>query len=121
MRSNASDEVAQLVHEDIPRSKKLLRQIHNYARDPLIGQAFGPKGMTPFTHIRGPIYFAEKHEERLLQLADACAYIICRYLNGYDDISDLFASLRPQIVAWADDDRETPHQPKTRRRHGGER
>lgn len=111
MRRNAPDELAQLVHEDIPRSKKTLKRFHNYARDPVVGKHFSPQGarpgITPFVKISGPIYYADKYEERLLQLADTCAFAIARHLAGNADIIEVFEALRPQIVDWVD--AEGPH------------
>jgi hypothetical protein len=97
MRRNAAEEVAQLVHEDIPRSKKSLKLFHNLARDPMGRVLFG--GKLPFyTHIRGPLYYADKYEERLLQLADTCAFVISRHVEGHQDVLLIFEILKPRIV-----------------------
>jgi hypothetical protein len=106
MRAHAPDEIAHLVHEDHSRSKKSLKWFHNIARDPQLGSAIFPgllstsptlSKILPFRKIKGPIYYADKYEERLLQVADTCAFVISRHLAGHPDISDVFAVLEPQI------------------------
>ena len=100
MRANLPDEVAQLVHEDIPRSKKLLKWFHNIQRDKnvQIWPSTAQAAPLPYTKIKGPIFYADKREERMLQVADTCAFIFARHLNGKSDVSAVFDLLSPQVV-----------------------
>lgn len=99
MRTYAASEVAQVIHEDMPRSKKTLRQFNVWARHPVLGPYMSPH-LGAITHIKGPVYYADKTEEKILQLADTCAFVICRHLNGSGDVGEIFASLKPWIFQW---------------------
>jgi hypothetical protein len=46
-----------------------------------------------FTRIRKPIHFAEKDEEEMLHLADACAFAIRRYFSKLDLGDKLMSAL----------------------------
>jgi hypothetical protein len=45
------------------------------------------------TRIRLPIHFVAKEEEPLIQIADACAFGIRRYLSGYSHGSDFMQAV----------------------------
>jgi len=55
----------------------------------------------PVTNLAGPVYFAEKHEEPLLQIADACAFILRRFASRQSHGEKLMSVLQgdhtPQI------------------------
>ncbi len=104
MMQNVPDEVTQLVHEDIPRSKKIIKLMHNFLREPSCMPIPWPSqfvdGPIRLTKIKGPVYYADKREERLLQLADVCAFSFCRYMNGNDDVASIVDILKPCIFDW---------------------
>lgn len=99
-----ANEIATVIAEDVPETKRLLKHMANWlrttgyiapAQDVRIHQ---PMGTFPLatkdefrrktvTRIRTPIYFANKSEEPLLQIADACAFGFRRFLarQSYGD------------------------------------
>jgi hypothetical protein len=106
------NEVATVIAEDVPESKSLLRHLAKYLlsvgysiprRDVRLVQ-HGSKPLVSIdefrarkiSRIRMPIHFVEKHDEPLLQIADACAFGLRRFLSelshGQDFASAIFGS-----------------------------
>lgn len=78
-------EVAVLILEDNPQTRKEVKQMHNFGRH-------------RYKRLIDTIHFAEKSEAPLLQLADVCACVLKRRLMGKKG-SDRFASkMMPCIV-----------------------
>jgi hypothetical protein len=85
MRENAGpNEVALLIAEDNPVAKKAVRKVQHLLRDQLSLKVFPEiaHGALPLTKIVDTIHFAEKTNSVLLQLADACAFIVRRHISG---------------------------------------
>lgn len=93
------NEVATVLSEDVPRTKTLLKHLARYLLEPgysipkedvrLANFGDGAPLATvdefrnrKISRIRLPIHFVEKQEEPLLQIADACAFGMRRFLNG---------------------------------------
>lgn len=83
----APDELATVVHEDGPLAKPLIKNLVRACRYPellpeyaslSIAEAYG----LPFEHVIDTVHFAEKSDARLLQLADLCAFMIGRSIQG---------------------------------------
>jgi hypothetical protein len=106
----AAHEVATVIAEDTPETKPLFKHMARWLRtsgytvpveDALLSQ---PKGMCPLVdvdefrkkkikRIRMPIYFAEKSEEPLLQIADACAFGFRRFFSEQNHGTDFARSI----------------------------
>jgi hypothetical protein len=121
MRENLPNEVARVVHEDIPRARTPVEIAYNYCREPDVRAA--PVGwnppiadMIPFVKIRGQIRWANPYGERMLQLADACAFIISKHLKGDLKVRRLFDRLKPHLVA--PDEINSIRRRKRRRQYG---
>jgi hypothetical protein len=107
------NEVATVIAEDVPESKRLLRHLAKY----LLKTGYNiPKDDVRLVHhgkpmlnveefrarkvsrIRLPIHFVEKHDEALLQIADACAFGFRRFLpqqsRGQDFANAMFGSAK---------------------------
>src|SRR5215208_1339807 len=85
MREKAPpDEVAMLIAEERNEARAVLRATHKlYCGDKLVKQWLPPSmhAELPITRIKGPPNFASKDEEVLLQISDACAFVLQRYLK----------------------------------------
>ena len=106
MRQHFPDEMCQLVSEDHPNAKRMLREAHSFLRDPTSPDAFPAdlRGVLPLRHIIDTVNFAAKTESSPLQLADACAFVIRRHLEGAPDAREYYDPLVPALlkVPWAD-------------------
>src|SRR5215211_5839544 len=85
MREKAPpDEVAMLIAEERNEARAVLRATHKlYCGDKLVKQWLPPSmhAELSITRIKGPPNFASKDEEVLLQISDACAFVLQRYLK----------------------------------------
>ncbi len=83
----APDEMATVVHEDGALAKPLIRNLVRACRYPEMLPDHGALSLAeayglPFEHIIDTVHFAEKADARLLQLADLCAFMIGRSVQG---------------------------------------
>lgn len=81
----APNELATIVHEDVPRSKKNIKQIVRVLRSADILTANAEeliKFGLPLKRIIDTVHFAAKEEARPLQLADLCAFMFGRLTKG---------------------------------------
>jgi hypothetical protein len=91
LRRSAPDEIACLVAEDVPELKRHLKETLKWAssEDALEQcEAFGS-----VTQIVDSIYWQGKDDAVLLQLADACAYMVARYFANKRDVGDFMKAL----------------------------
>ena len=100
MRSTAGDEVAMLIAEDTDLVKPTLKEAHAFLRNPakVAASEMADSPDLPLTKIIDTIHFASKQDSAPLQVADACAYIIKRYLMGKPDAMDFYKLLLPQLI-----------------------
>lgn len=106
------NEVAIVVAENVPNMQKFLRSVLSvpelvFSRQQL---SFTPREVsinpTPefrITRIKGPIHFAEKKQDPLLQIADACAYGFRRHFAKEKLGDDFVNSIRGKRSNLRDD------------------
>lgn len=78
------DEVALIVAEDNQQARRDIKAAREWLKSPeLIAQFPLPFGedMLPVERIVDTVHFAEKKQSPLLQIADACAFVLRRYLE----------------------------------------
>ena len=81
------DEVAMVVAEERPEAHKAIRASHALLSDEATIRKWLPPFVLrdfPISRIKAPPAFASKDEEILLQMADACAFVFQRFINGGD-------------------------------------
>jgi len=79
MREEYPNEIASLVAEDCPQMRAKLRHMLQKVRS---GALIGEWGFDhPITTIKNGLYFADKAESPLLQIADAYAFAFKRYIT----------------------------------------
>jgi len=103
------NEVATVISEDVPESKHLLKHLARWLlktgyvipkEDVRLVHADGGSLLDidefrtrKVSRIRMPIHFVEKHDEPLLQIADACAFAFRRFLSKQDHGSDFLKAI----------------------------
>jgi hypothetical protein len=96
MRDSAEPrEVASLVVENNDNACKFIKSTHSLLRGRNLGRGSDAGAFSyfkeiagdcvPIRKIKGAVHFASKDEELLLQVADVCAFIIRRFLEGKSD------------------------------------
>ena len=83
--SAKSNEIATVIAEDVPESKRLLKFVARWSTK--------SPGEYQISRIRMPIHFVTKGEEPLLQIADACAFGIRRYISKYSHGEDFLQAI----------------------------
>jgi Protein of unknown function (DUF3800) len=105
-----ANEVATVIAEDVPESKRLLRHVAKWLQD--VGYRIPRKdvrlvSLAPIkpllsidefrirkvSRIRMPIHFVEKKDEPLIQIADACAFGFRRFLSRQSHGQDFVRSI----------------------------
>jgi hypothetical protein len=97
-------DLAIVIHENNDQSRKLVRDVHNFMRKP--GMAELARDVPdrnlwkvfPVQRVIDAAHFAEKQEAPLLQLADACAFVIKRRLSGHKDVDPFLEKIASQMV-----------------------
>jgi len=91
-----SNELGQIIAEEIPEMQRYLRKSVNLLRGrPLVLDRGGQSADDPPTHtfrsdrIIDEVHFLDRSNAPFLQIADACAFGLRRYITGYD--TDNFA------------------------------
>lgn len=100
MRHSVPNEVALMVAEDNQQARAMFKEAHAAFKDPKLEVMPGNEHLLPLTHIVDTVHFAAKTECAALQMADACAFSIKRYLMGKPFAERFFDPLRPQLN-WA--------------------
>jgi hypothetical protein len=101
MRLIAEDgEVASLIMENNDQSRSLIRQMHQFLRDPAMAHLLKADGFgsLAFTRIVDTVHFAEKGHSSPLQVADACAFVIKRHLMGTPESDRFYEPLKPRMI-----------------------
>lgn len=82
-----SNEIAIVVVEDKPEARWALKRSREILGDPKFSklQPEHIRQFIPLTRIRDTIHFAKKSESPLLQVADTCAYVTRREMEGAPD------------------------------------
>ena len=57
----------------------------------------GEEHLLRFDHLIDTIYFGDSHESVMLQLADACAFFVKRFVMGKADARQFFEIIAPQL------------------------
>lgn len=95
------DEVAQMVMENNPHAQKFIHAAHRVISNPRLRDALldakGKKSVN-ISRIMWPIYFQDKIDSSMLQIADACAWAIRRRLSREKDSERFYAPLRGQFI-----------------------
>jgi len=96
MRNEAGPrEVATIVAEDNPQVRAALKHGFRLLKDRNGALATIPtyRDLFPVKHIIDTVHFAAKNESILLQIADACAFVLARFLSGGSHVAELYESL----------------------------
>ena len=102
MEQHTRNELAMVVAEDTPHAKRAIKALHvGMGRDDDAYWEEEVRGFHVFStnKIVDTVHFADKQESSLLQIADACAFVIKRHLTGKSDVADLFKALESQLAA----------------------
>ena len=112
MRQSAEpSEVASLVVENNDNSQKAIKAMHMLLRSRNPNEATSvvvsdlkqmAPGCVPLNKIVHGVYFASKEDSVLLQIADACAFTIRRFLEAKTDIKefcDVLTGNNPKALA----------------------
>ena len=93
MREHTTDEVAILIAENNNDVRLAAKEAHQYYRHPkaLDDLGFHNDKYFPFVKIRDGLHFGEKSESRHLQIADACAWALRRFINGAPDAARFYS------------------------------
>jgi hypothetical protein len=101
----APDEMATVVHEDGAAAKPYIKELVRACRYPEQLPEFGSLSLAdayglPFEHLIDTVHFVEKADARLLQLADLCAFMIGRSVQGRS-VCDYVMQVIEQGTAWS--------------------
>ncbi len=96
MIENAPREYTMLYAEDRPEVRSYIELIHTMCIDRSVDEN-APSNAFSSTHIAEPVAFVPKDRSAILQVADHCAFIIKRKLQGCKDIGPYFENIRPMI------------------------
>ena len=96
MIENAPREHTMLYAEDRPEVKSYLDIVHTMCVDRSVDEN-APSHAFSSTHIFEPVAFVPKDRSAILQVADHCAFIIKRKLQGCQHIGPYFENIRPMI------------------------
>lgn len=104
MRHHASNEVAMIVAEDAGKIKSAIKDIQDGYRQDSVDEYFNyfeDKGVKnnlfKTKQIIDTVHFASKKASPLLQVADTCAFLIKRQLQGCEDSKPQFESIKGQM------------------------
>jgi Protein of unknown function (DUF3800) len=109
LKAAAPDEVALLIAEDREQVRKMLKHAHNMSRGKGAHVSFISELIKdpehryianhfPFSHVIESVQFAQKTESSLLQVADACAFAIKRWVTKKPHAERLFGPLREKLI-----------------------
>ena len=96
IRLNCPNEVGVVVSENNNELRRRASRVNSFLANREMA-AHAPESLRqhlPVTNLVGPVYFAEKHEEPLLQIADTCAFIVRRFVSGQSNGEKLMSALR---------------------------
>jgi hypothetical protein len=105
MRRNAPNEVAMLIAEDTGKVKEALRLFHDGYRQDYVDSYFDEirikgyhQNVFKTRNISDAVHFARKNESPLLQIADTCAFLIKRQLQGRLEVKPYFDAFEAQMI-----------------------
>jgi hypothetical protein len=96
MIENAASEYTTIYAEDRREVRSYLDLVHTMCVDRSVDEN-APTTAFSSTHIAEPVAFVAKHRSPILQVADHCAFIIKRKLQGCKDIGPYYENIRPMI------------------------
>lgn len=92
------NESVMIIAEDSPKIRGLLKFFHSGYTDRYAKVSEEDAKIFHSNHIIDTVHFAAKRESMPLQIADACAFVIKRYLMEKPDSVSFFDVLRPQLA-----------------------
>jgi hypothetical protein len=106
MRHNAPNEVAMLIAEDMDKVKGALRMLHDGYRQDYVDSYFDeirigglPQNVFKTRNIIDAVHFARKTESPLLQIADTCAFLVKRQLQGRVESKPYLDAFKAQMIS----------------------
>jgi hypothetical protein len=96
MIENAPGEYVFLYAEDRPEVRSYIDVVHSMCTNRSIDEN-APVNTFGSTHIADPVAFVKKHRAAVLQVADHCAFMIKRKLQGCKHIGQYYENIRPMI------------------------
>jgi hypothetical protein len=94
-------EVALLVYEQNGSKSSAIREYHNLFRSERFNKYLETKGLrnlVEFQRVIDTAHFAAKTDSSILQVADACAYVLARHLRGKPQPSEWITPLLRNIA-----------------------
>jgi len=110
MIENAPREYTMLYAEDRREVRDYVDIIHTMCVDRSIDET-APSTAFGSTHIAEPVAWIEKSRSAILQVADHCAFIIKRKLQGCKHIGPYFENIRPMIWSKSTEARMPHYRP----------
>ncbi|HTT83574.1 MAG TPA: DUF3800 domain-containing protein [Rhizomicrobium sp.] len=101
MRKFQRDEICMLIAEDTDSVKRAVKMAHVLLEQPEFCKGLPrpfPDYTLPITKVVDTPHFAAKTESPPLQVADTCAYLICRRLRREQETQEFFEKLSPQLT-----------------------
>lgn len=99
MREALPDEIALMVAENTDFARRSIKESHAIYRSEKQVKLLGIEiDCFPLTKIRDTVHFAEKHESRLLQLADVCAFVMMGHLTRHKLNQRFYDALKPVLL-----------------------
>jgi Protein of unknown function (DUF3800) len=93
------DEVAQMIMENDNQSRTFMRLMQRYLSDPKYhARSADEYNRLKLSRVIYPMHFEGKTDSSALQVADACAFAIKRWLMGKPEAERFFGPLRPYLV-----------------------
>jgi Protein of unknown function (DUF3800) len=100
LEKNAPDEVAMLIAEDAPQTKKHISMLHEGYTASHVGYEDAPKDAFLSKRIVDTVHFAKKDQSLLLQIADHCAFIAKRKAMKCPHVVPFYHQIKPQFLAY---------------------
>lgn len=99
MREYPRDEICMVIAEDTDRIRRGVKDAHGLLRDPkrVASTEFATFTGLPLQRVIDTPHFAAKADSPLLQLADACAFLIMRRLRRDPTSQEFFEIIAPQV------------------------
>ena len=100
-RMAGADEVAQMVMENNPHAQKFISETHRVIANPKLRVALlkpREREVVDISRIMSPIYFQDKIDSSVLQIADACAWAIRRRISRERDSERFYTPVRGQFI-----------------------
>ncbi len=116
MREKLPEEVGNIVCENNKTARISISSLHNLIKSVPAGSEEideDYRGYLPFRKIVNTVFYAEKTEVSLLQVADALAFVLKRKSMGKSDEDYFFDPIKDSLISWNSNDwgPRTPSKP----------